>query len=155
MKMVYADEQMAGEHYADDEEWLESVGKKTMKGYEARGLKLDKTPIEQGRLVREWLKTYITLGPVVALCIEGHNAVANIRKIVGPTAPADALPGTIRGDYSFETFVMADNLERPIQNLIHATGEVHEAEREIKIWFKEEELHAWKRIDEDLIYRKG
>jgi hypothetical protein len=50
---------------------------------------------------------------------------------------------------------MADNLERPIQNLIHASGAVNEAEREITVWFKPEELHAWARVDEALLYRKG
>jgi len=99
---------------------------------------------------------YVAIGQkksTVALVVEGHNAVKHIRNIVGATAPSDAAPGTIRGDFSFDTYKLADESNRPIQNLIHASGEVHEAEREIKIWFKDDELHAWSRIDEPLMYR--
>ena len=97
---------------------------------------------------------FIAMSPVVALVIEGHNAVATIRKIVGDTAPAHAPVGTIRGDYAIESYAMADDLGRPIQNLIHASGTPKEAEREIKVWFNDEEIHAYNRIDEGLIYRK-
>lgn len=155
MKMVYADKDLAGKHYADDEEWLVSVGNKTLSAYEKKGVKLNRTALEQGKWVRNVLIEYIAMSPIVALVIEGHNAVAHVRKLCGPTAPADAMPGTIRGDFSMESYTMADQLERPIQNLIHSSGAVDEAEREIKIWFKPEELHAWQRIDESLLYRKG
>jgi nucleoside-diphosphate kinase len=72
------------------------------------------------------------MSPVVALVIEGHSAVSKIRKIVGGTNPQDALPGTIRGDYSIDSYALADHSNRPIQNLIHASGAVDEADREIK-----------------------
>ncbi len=155
MKMVYASKEMAGEHYADDEEWLKSVGAKTKGAYKKRGVELKETELEIGQRIRRQLMDFISMSPVVALCIEGHNAVAHVRKVVGPTAPADAAPGTIRGDYSFETYQMADQLERPLQNLIHASGTPAEAKREIKVWFTDKELHAWSRIEDPLLYRKG
>jgi len=155
MKLVYANEQNAKEHYFDDEAWLKSLGEKTLKAYEKKGTPLNKTPLEQGHIVRNWLISYMTMGPVLVFILEGHNAVAHVRKIVGSTAPADALPGTIRGDYAFESFVMGDVLERPIQNLIHASGAVDEAKREIAVWFKPEEIHVWSRIEDSLFYRKG
>ncbi len=155
MKMVYASKELAGEHYADDEEWLKSVGEKTLASYEKKGIKLNRTALEHGRLIRQQLMDFISMSPIVALIIEGHNAVAHVRKIVGATAPADAVPGTIRGDYSFETYLMADTLERPLQNLIHASGAVHEVEREIKVWFRPEEIHVWSRLEDALFYRKG
>jgi len=155
MKMVYADKAIAGEHYADDKEWLESVGAKTKESYAKKGVELKETSLEIGQRIRNQLMDFISMSPVVALCIEGHNAVKHIRKIVGATAPADAAPGTIRGDLSFDTYKLSDESGRPIQNLIHASGEVHEGERETKIWFKEDELHAWQRIDEPLLYRKN
>lgn len=155
MKLAYADKEIAGEHYAADEEWLLSVGNKTLKGYETRGQKMNRTPLEQGKWVRQMLMDFISMSPVVAMVLEGHNAVAQVRKLCGPTGPSDAAPGTIRGDYSFETFIMADELERPVQNLIHASGEVDEAEREIKIWFSNEEIHAWSRVEDGLFYRTG
>jgi hypothetical protein len=46
-------------------------------------------------------------------------------------------------------------MERPIQNLIHASGAVDEAEREIAVWFSAKEIHTWSRADDALLYRKG
>jgi nucleoside-diphosphate kinase len=155
MKLVYATKDIAGEHYADDETWLKSVGEKTLASYEKKGIKLNRTALEHGRLVRQQLMDFIAMSPIVALVLEGENAVAHVRKLVGPTAPSDALPGTIRGDYSFETYAMADTLERPLQNLIHASGAVDEAKREIKVWFTPAEIHAWSRVEDALFYRKG
>jgi nucleoside-diphosphate kinase len=155
MKMVYADKSIAGEHYADDEEWLKSVGDKTKSSYAKKGVELKETELEIGQKIRQQLMDFISMSPVVALCIEGHNAVAHIRKIVGATSPGEAIPGTIRGDFSFDTYHLADKSGRPIQNLIHASGTVDEALREMKVWFKDDELHAWERIDEPLMYRKN
>jgi nucleoside-diphosphate kinase len=155
MKMIYASKETAGEHYADDEQWLLTMGEKTRQNYERKGLKMDKTPLEHGKMVRQQLIDFISMSPIVAVVIEGHNAVAHVRKIVGPTSPADAPPGTIRGDFSFETYQMADSLGRPLQNLIHASSAVDEAQREISIWFKSEELHSWSRIEDLVFYRKG
>ena|SRR3989338_3137931 len=152
--MAYADKNKAGDHYANDEAWLKAVGEKTLASYEKKGMKLNRTALEQGQIIREWLMDYLMMSPIIVIVIEGHNAVAHVRKIVGPTAPSDAPPGTIRGDFSFDTYILGDKSNRPIQNLIHASGAVDEAKREIVIWFSPEEIHVWKRIDEDLLYRK-
>ncbi|PIR93837.1 nucleoside-diphosphate kinase [Candidatus Falkowbacteria bacterium CG10_big_fil_rev_8_21_14_0_10_39_11] len=153
LKVVKATQEIAGEHYANDEKWLLSVGEKAIEAAKKRGDEVTETAMEIGQRVRNQLMEYIAMSPVIAICIEGHNAVAKIRKLVGGTNPQDAEPGTIRGDYSIDSFKMADQSGRPIQNLIHASGEVAEAEREIKIWFKDEELFDWERADEALIYR--
>lgn len=153
MKMVYASKELAGKHYADDEAWLRSVGEKASKAAHERGEKVKETPIEIGKRIRAQLMDYVTMSPMVAIVIEGHNAVATVRKIVGPTSPEHAAPGTIRGDFSHETYVMADTKGRPIQNLIHASGTKEEAEREITVWFTPKELHAYMRVDEGLFYR--
>jgi nucleoside-diphosphate kinase len=153
MKMTYASKELAGEHYAEDEEWLRSVGEKASKAAEERGDSLGMDPLDFGKKIRRQLMDYISMSPVIAIVLEGHNAVATVRKIVGSTSPEHAAPGTIRGDYSHETYVMADKKERPIQNLIHASGTPQEAERELQVWFKKDELHAYMRVDEGLIYR--
>ena len=155
MKMVYADKAQAGDHYADDEAWLTSVGEKTLKSAEKKGIKIPRTAIEQGRWVREMLMDYITLSPSVGMVIEGHGAVNKVRVLCGGTNPQECPPGTIRGDYSIDSYMLADASQRPIQNLVHSSGTTEEAQREIKIWFKENEIHAFKRVDEDLVYRKG
>jgi nucleoside-diphosphate kinase len=154
MKMVYADKDLAGKHYEADEDWLKSVGEKSIKSSLAKGLAVSETdPIKKGLRVRDLLLDYITMSPVVALVIEGHGAVCAVRKIVGGTNPQDSAPGTIRGDYTIDSYTLADNSERSLQNLIHASDAVKQAEKEIKLWFKDEDIHVWKRVGEDLIYR--
>ncbi len=154
MKMKYADADLAGQHYANDEAWMQSVGEKTIESYKKQGKELGRSAIEHGQIVRQGLMHFLSMSPIIAFVLEGHNAVKHVRKIVGPTAPSDAQPGTIRGDYSFDTYALADTSNRPIQNLIHASGEVDEAKREIGIWFTQQEIYAWKRVDEELLYRK-
>lgn len=79
-------------------------------------------------------------GPVIAMALEGVEAVPVVRKIVGPTEPKAADMGTIRGDYSHISFGYADGCNKAIPNLIHASGDSAEAAQEINLWFKEEEL---------------
>jgi len=152
-KLKYADKELAGKHYAEDIEWLKSVGTKAKTSYEKRGITVAETEEQIGRKIRKQLMDYISMSPVFALVIEGHNAIAHIRKVVGATAPADAAPGTIRGDYAFDTYEFADKSGRPLQNLIHASDSVDNAEKEINLWFKPDEIHVWRRADEDLLYR--
>jgi len=87
-------------------------------------------------------------GPVIAMVFEGVEAVALVRKLVGPTEPKAALPGTIRGDYSHMSFGYADTEEKGIPNLIHASGDEEEAEQEIAHWFADSELYAYKALNE-------
>ncbi len=155
MKMVYPNEKLAGDHYIADEAWLTAVGEKAKGAYEKKGVKIDKTEREIGLDIRGKLIKYLSMSPVVAFTLEGHNAVAHVRKLVGATSPGDAEPGSIRGDYTFDTYALADGTGRPIQNLIHASGAVDEADREIALWFTDKELHDWERVDEALFYRQG
>ncbi len=152
---IHATKTHAGEHYAADENWLISVGEKSIKSAAEKGENITIPAKEIGLRVRQQLMDFLILSPSVAICPEGHNAVATVRKMVGPTSPEQALPGTIRGDYSHETYKMADQLNRPVQNLIHASGTAQEAEREIAIWFKKEELYNYSTVHEAIIYRKG
>ncbi len=155
LKMLVASKEFAGKHYADDEGWYRSVGEKALAAAEKRGEKLNMKPIEIGKLVRSRLMDFISMGPVVAMVFEGNNAVAKVRAIVGATSPEHAAPGTVRGDFSTDSFSYADSSGRPIQNLVHASGDVEESKREIRLWFKESELHSYRRTDEPLVNRKG
>ena len=74
-----------------------------------------------------------------------------MRKIVGHTLPLESAPGTIRGDFSYDSSLLANSAKRAIKNLIHASGSKDEAEYEIPLWFKESELVKYKRADEDII----
>ena len=82
-------------------------------------------------------------GPVIAMVFEGVEAVALVRKLVGPTEPKSAEMGTIRGDFSHMSFGYADNEEKGIPNLIHASGDPEEAVKEIGHWFSADELYSY------------
>jgi nucleoside-diphosphate kinase len=83
------------------------------------------------------------MGPVLAMVLEGVEAVSLVRKMVGTTEPKAALPGTIRGDYSHMSFGYADEQGVGIPNLIHASGDPEEAKEEIGHWFAEHELYDY------------
>lgn len=89
------------------------------------------------------LEEFIVSGPVIAMAIEGIEAVELVRKMVGPTEPKAAQPGTIRGDFAHHSYGYADQKGIAIKNLIHASGNVEDAKRELKIWFVAKELHKY------------
>jgi nucleoside-diphosphate kinase len=82
-------------------------------------------------------------GPVIAVVLEGVDAVSLVRKMVGTTEPKAAAPGTIRGDYAHMSFSYADSQGVGIPNLIHASGDPEEAKQEIAHWFSENELFEY------------
>lgn len=87
-------------------------------------------------------------GPVIAFVLEGVEAVALVRKLVGTTEPKSALPGTIRGDYAHISFEHADKKDMGIPNLIHASGDPDEAKKEIEHWFSESEIFDYRSIND-------
>ncbi len=102
--------------------------------------------------IRKHLKKYMTAGPVVAMVLEGAHAVQLVRKLVGKTEPLSSDVGTIRGDYVLDSYAMADGDDRAVRNLIHASGNVEEAEFEISHWFKNDELVNYKLVQEAILY---
>ncbi len=82
-------------------------------------------------------------GPVIAVVLEGANSVALVRKLVGTTAPEEAQPGTIRGDYAHMGFAYSDEKKMGIPNMIHASGDPKEAEQEILHWFSDAEIYDY------------
>jgi len=83
---------------------------------------------------------------------QGMNAVGVVRKITGSTEPLTSVPGTIRGDYTIDSYSAADQDKRSVRNIIHSSGSVAEAETEIKIWFKPEEIVSYRLVAEEIIY---
>ena len=79
----------------------------------------------EGKPFYDGLIAYITSGPVVKMVVSGENAVATVRKLMGATNPADAAPGTIRGDFGLTMD----------ENVIHGSDSVASAEREIGVFF--------------------
>lgn len=152
MKMKLADEQTAAQHYIADDAWCNAIGEKQRASYAKKGVSVTKTNSELGKDVQNKLITFLQKSPVIAMVLQGHDAIAHVRKLVGTTAPKDSAPGTIRGDFSFDTYTLSDAQNRPLYNIIHASSEESEAKREIAVWFSESEIHEWTRIDETILY---
>jgi len=114
MKMMHLDRGTAEDHYAEHE----------------------------GKEFYEPLLDYITSGPVIVIAIEGASAVSLVRDMVGETAPEDADPGTIRGDFGVDIG----------RNIVHAADSLDSAERELDIFFESSEFQAYERIEEKWVY---
>ena len=140
MKLLIATKKILEQHYTKDEVMQTETGERTIKTWQAQGRKVTETPLEIGNRIRQWNIDALKDKPVVALVLEGFHAVEVGRKIVGHTEPRQALPGTIRGDFSAESYELADFRQRVLINLAHASGKVSEAERELKAWFTEKEI---------------
>lgn len=113
---------------------------------------VDKHYSQLDEKIRGYLIKYMTSGPVVAMVWEGAHAVKLVRKIVGSTEPHTSDVGTIRGDYVLDSYAMADADSRAVRNLIHASGNVEEADFEINHWFKPEEVIDYKLVQEGILY---
>ena len=87
-------------------------------------------------------------GPVVALVLEGVDAVETVRKMVGPTEPKSAQPGTIRGDYAHVSYGQANDSGRSVSNVIHASADATEAAQEIPHWFSDSEMFDYEAVHE-------
>jgi nucleoside-diphosphate kinase len=121
------------------------------KGYKIvamRFLQLTKAMAEEhyrehvGKPFYTGLLEYITSGPVVAMVVEGKNAVKGMRTLMGATNPLEAAPGTIRGDYGLDMG----------RNVIHGADSVESANREIAIYFKEEDILSYNKSLDEWIY---
>jgi nucleoside-diphosphate kinase len=157
MKMVWVDEDFASKHYpVKRKEWVKNIGVRALETYQEYGYdpkediaNLD--PEAMGELMVKWLLDALTAGPVVAILLEGLGAVKTVRKMVGHTFPDKAVPGTIRGDFSSD-WGLTFKSGRAGRNVVHASGNPEEAKFEEELWFHKKEIHAYKRVDEDLIY---
>lgn len=153
MKMLVPTAKMVEEHYTLDPEWRRITGEKRVKAAKEKGEKLKtEDPYEITAAILEHLKRYMTSGPVIAMAWEGAHAVSIVRKITGGTEPLSTDVGTIRGDFVLDSYTMSDTDGRAIRNLIHASGTVPEAEKELKHWFSEGELVNYTHVQEKILY---
>ncbi|MBI4239894.1 nucleoside-diphosphate kinase [Candidatus Uhrbacteria bacterium] len=146
LKMLRATEEQMRKHYGGGEEWVRSLGQRTLDDLARYG----KDPMQEvgstdtlvvGKIVLEWLISYMLTTPLIAMVVSGPNAVEMGRKIVGNTIPQKADVGSIRGDFSIDSPMLATLEKRAIKNLIHASGNREEAEAEVSHWFTPEELY--------------
>jgi len=157
VKMLNATKAQVGEHYTADEQYLIETGEKAKKGAEMRGQDVTNwNSLEWGKIIRERNIAYLTCGPILAVVLEGPGVVSGVRKVLGSTSPADGDVGTIRADYSFDSYALADVVARSTRTMLHASDSPENAQREIKIWFKESEIcNNYETVAEKIFYDAG
>ncbi len=128
MKMKWVDEDFAKKHYTED------------------------IAIRRGEHVRRYLVEFLLIGPVVAMVLEGVDAIEVVRKMVGGTEPKMAVPGTIRGDFSHVSYDYCDSKEMVVKNVIHASSDAKDAKHEIDLWFDKSEIHDYKAVHDQHIF---
>jgi len=140
LKMIKAKPEVVANLYPNKEEWLRSVGTKMSNTYKkynkdiVKDMGTDDT-LALGKMVRQWLIDYMSMGPVVIMILSGNHAAEVVRKLIGDTNPIFALPGSIRGDFSIDSADYANSAHRAIFNIVHASENSKEAEQEIELWF--------------------
>jgi len=153
LKMVVPTAEHIEQHYTIDPEWRRITGEKRIKAALAKGEKPPSDdPLEITKIVIGHLKKYMTSGPVICMVWEGAHAVAIVRKITGGTEPLSTDVGTIRGDFVLDSYLMSDTDSRAVRNLVHASGTVDEAKKEIPHWFKDNEVFGYRLVQEQIIY---
>jgi nucleoside-diphosphate kinase len=153
LKMLIPTPELAEKHYTLDPEWLRKVGEKSIASYHSRNMASPSDdPIFVGNKVLTRLVKFMTSGPVVAMVWQGVHAVPVVRKMTGGTEPLSSDIGTIRGDFVLDSYQIADISDRAIRNLVHASGSVEEANSEINLWFKPEEILNYRLIQDAILY---
>lgn len=153
LKMVLATPELALKHYSIDPQWARKSGTKTFESYQAKGLPTPgDDPVAFAENIRRLLVQFMTSGPVITMVWQGMNSVAVVRKITGSTEPMSSAPGTIRGDYTIDSYGAADVDKRAVRNVIHSSSSIDEANQEINIWFQPEEIINYRIISEQIIY---
>lgn len=152
IKMIVCPEDKIFEHYNKDDAWYTSKGTKVVDNMKANGQEPTKEAIEYGKDIVRALVEYMKSSPVIAMVWEGNEAIGVVRKIVGTTEPTTSDVGTIRGDYTLDSYAIANLENRAVRNLIHSSEIPEDAVREIKLWFNDEELIDYTHINEALLY---
>jgi nucleoside-diphosphate kinase len=151
-KLFTPTDEILDKHYPiERREFIEGMGHKTLDNYKELGVDAKEhfghaDAHKIGLEVRKWLVDFMKSGPVFAMVLEGPHAVEIARKLRGHTLPFKAVPGTITGDYSFDSSSLANSGVRSIRNLVHASGNAEEAEFEIGLWFSQSELFEYETI---------
>ena len=153
IKMVHPRKEDVDQHYALTDEWMRGVFEKSKAKYDANGEAFPWTDhVAYGTEIKRELMDFLMAAPIVAMVWEGEGAVAIIRKLVGSTESAGSPAGTIRGDFSHDSYSLSNNQNRPLRNLIHASGTPEEAKNEIAVWFTDTELYRYEHVNDRVQY---
>lgn len=154
LKMAWADEEMALRHYTWPDHAMIALGERTIAAYLKKGITETRTPGEIALNIQKKLVTYLSAGPLVAIVVEGAHAIAYVRKLRGSVNTLDADLGSITGDYTIDSYFISDEDDRAARTMVHASGSVEEANVEIPIWFKDNEIFDYNLAIEEILYSK-
>jgi len=149
---VQADEERLWKHYNKDEEWFLKKGTKIIEDRKRADMPIEKEPIDYGKDIIRVLVKFMVSGPVVMMVAQGNQAVAIVKKLVGETEPATSDVGTIRGDLTVDSYEIATIDDRAVRNLVHCSDMPEEAEREIALWLKEDQVLKYRLVNEQILY---
>lgn len=152
LKMVVPTPDQIRKHYNKDDEWFLKKGNRIVDDLKAHNQPVDKEPIEYGREIIEHMVKYMSAGPVVMMVLEGNAACAVAAKLTGSTEPTTSDVGTIRGDFTLDSYTLSSVEARGVRNLIHCSGNADEAEFEIGVWFSANELINYRLVQEAILY---
>jgi nucleoside-diphosphate kinase len=152
MKFGMADSTKLWAHYNKDDAWFMKKGTGIIENLTAAGKPITKDAMGYGKGIIEALVSYITSGPVLMISLQGNQAVAVVKKLTGGTEPATSDVGTIRGDFTLDSYQMANMDDRAVRNLIHCSDNLDDAGREVAMWFEEKELINYKLFQEQVLY---
>ncbi len=158
VKMIVPSQDKLSTHYSKNDEWYLSKGEKIVAGMQSRGEEATKPAIEYGKDIIRALLDYMSSGPAILMVWEGNMAMTIVKKLVGGTEPTTSDVGTIRGDYSLDSYEMSNVDGRAVRNLMHCTDPadgIDEAKREIDIWFDQDELVNYRHIQESILYDRS
>lgn len=152
MRMSILPEELLWKHYDKDDAWFLKKGAKIAEDRAAAGMSVDKEPLEYGKDIIRALIKYMTASPVVMMVLEGNQAVAVVKKLVGETEPATSDVGTIRGDLTIDSYAICAVDDRAVRNLIHCSDEVENANKEIAMWFPAEDIYSYRHVQDEILY---
>lgn len=152
LKMEVMDESRLWKHYNKDDVWFLAKGTRIFENRKKDGLPTDKTAIEYGKGIIGVVVKYMMSSPVVMMVFEGNQAVAIVKKLVGSTEPLTSDVGTIRGDFTIDSYNISEMDGRAVRNLVHCTDNTADAEREIGLWFDKDELIDYRLVQEEILY---
>jgi nucleoside-diphosphate kinase len=156
MKMHMVNEESLWAHYNKDDAWYTKKGLAIIENKKKLNMIVDKEAIEYGKDIIRAMVHYMCCSPVVSMVIEGNQAQAVVKRLVGSTEPTTSDSGTIRGDFALDSFFLCDvDGSRGMRNLIHCTDPADGEgayDREVAIWFTPEEINSYRLVSEAMLY---
>lgn len=152
VKFLVPNAEQCWKHYNKDEGWYLKKGTRVTEDRKQHGMPIEKEPMEYGKDIIQANVDFFTSGPVLAFIVEGNQSIAIVKKLVGETEPLTSDIGTIRGDFTVDSYALSSLDNRAVRNLIHCSDSPDEAKREIPLWFTPSEIVSYRLLQEQVLY---